>query len=349
MCVFAKEVPMATIREVAKEAGVSIAAVSRILNMDETLSVSNETRRRVFQAADQLKYVKKSTKNSGAAEEKRPLIGIINKLDFDRELEDVYFMTVRLAIEERLTESGYRIININPNSHSDIGDDKKMEGCVVIGRLDDDEVDEALQLCDKMVIIDNRFLRNDVDYIGVDLSMAIENVMDYLYENGHRKIAIIADKTPEDLDKEREKLDARIRGYISYMHEKGIYDEELFVKVPYFSNIHAYNSLAEKLKDGVVPTAVISCNDSMANGAYKAIIESGYKIGEEISVVGFNDQSSAEYMIPSLSTVRLPMKNIGYEAVKLITERLKDERDYSKVVLLKTELVIRDSSGKCKA
>ncbi len=339
---------MATIREVAKKAGVSIAAVSRILNMDDTLSVSNETRHRVFQAADELKYVKKANKNSGAVEEKRQLIGIINKLDFDRELEDVYFMTVRLAIEEKLTEAGYRIININPNSHSDSSDDGRMAACIVIGRLEDEEIDEILKVCDKMIIIDNRFLRNDVDYVGVDLSMSIESVMDYLYENGHQKIAIIADKTPEDLKKEGEKLDARIRGYIYYMHEKGIYDENLFVKVPYFSNINAYTALKEKLNDGLVPTAVISCNDSMASGAYKAIMEAGYIIGEEISVVGFNDQSSAEYMIPSLTTVRLPMKNIGYEAVKLVTERLKDERDYSKIVLLKTELVVRDSSGENK-
>ncbi len=339
---------MATIREVAKKAGVSIAAVSRILNMDETLSVSNETRRRVFQAADELKYVKRSAKGGSDTEEKRPLVGIVNKLDFDRELEDVYFMTVRLAIEEKLTENGYRIMNINPSTGSVTENEGKMEGCIVIGRLDDDELLKVLKICNKVVVIDNRFLRDDVDYVGVDLGMSIEKVMDYLYDNGHRKIAIIADKTPEDLDREKEKLDARIRGYISYMHEKGIYDENLFVKVPYFSNIHAYNALKSKIDNGVIPSAVISCNDSMANGAYKAIIESGYRVGDDISVVGFNDQSSAEYMIPSLSTVRLPMKNIGYEAVKLISERLKEDREYSKVVLLKTELIVRDSCTICK-
>lgn len=339
---------MSTIREVAKKAGVSIAAVSRILNMDDTLSVSNETRRKVFQAADELKYVKRNSKGNNSLEEKRPLVGIVNRLDFDRELEDVYFMTVRLAIEERLTENGYRITHINPSAGNILGTEGKMEGCIVIGRLDDDDINAILKGCDKIVVIDNRFLRDDVDYVGVDLGSSIEKVMDYLYENGHRKIAIIADKTPDEIDKEKEKLDARIRGYISYMHEKGLYDENLFVKVPYFSNIHAYNSLKEKFDSHIVPTAVISCNDSMANGAYKAIIEAGYKVGDDISVIGFNDQSSAEYMIPSLSTVRLPMKTIGYEAVKLISERLKEDRDYSKVVLLKTELIVRDSSKICK-
>lgn len=339
---------MATIREVAKKAGVSIAAVSRILNMDETLSVSNETRRKVFQAADELKYVKKVSKSgkSSSKSEKRPLVGIVNKLDFDRELEDIYYMSVRLAIEEKLTENGYRILNINPNSHYEMDLEVKMDGCIILGKLEDEEIDKIYSRCKNIVIIDSRYSRGDVDYVSVDLNSAIEEVMDYLYGNGHRKIAIIADKTPEDIDREQEKLDARIRGYISYMHEKGIYDENLFIKVPYFSNVNAYNALKEKLESGIIPTAVISCNDSMATGAYKAINEMGMKIGKDISVVGFNDQSSAEYMIPSLSTVRLSMRNMGYEAVGLIKEQMTETREYKKVVLLKTELIIRESSGK---
>ncbi|MBE5939450.1 MAG: LacI family transcriptional regulator [Lachnospiraceae bacterium] len=339
---------MATIREVAREAGVSIATVSRILNMDDTLSVSVETKRRVFRVAEELKYVKKNSRKTVPGTGKRQSIGIVNKLDFDRELEDVYFMTVRLAVEERLTDLGYRIIHINPNSGSVYEGEGRMDGCVVIGRLDDDELEKVTGDCRKVVVVDNRFLRNDVDYVGVDLSMSIEYVMDYLYNNGHRKIAIIADKTPEELAGEKEKLDARIRGYIGYMHEKGIFDEKYFIKVPCFSNVHAYNALSDKLKNGIVPTAVISCNDSMANGAYKAIVQAGYKVGEDISVVGFNDQSTAEYMVPSLTTVRLPMKNIGYEAAELINQQLNDERDYKKVVLLKTDLIIRESSGECK-
>lgn len=340
---------MATIRDVAKKAGVSIAAVSRILNMDETLSVSNETKRKVFKAADDLKYVKKVSKNgnSNKRADKRPIVGIVNRLDFERELEDVYFMSVRLAIEEKLTENGFRVFNINPNSNYSIELEPRLDGCIILGKLEDEQLDELKISCDNIVIIDSRYLRPDADYVSVDLGSATEEVMDYLYGLGHRRIAIIADKTPEDIDKEKDKLDARIRGYVSYMYEKGIYDESLFIKVPYFSNINAYEALKSKMTSGIIPTAVISCNDSMATGAYKAINEAGMTIGKDISVVGFNDQSTAEYMIPSLTTVRLPMKNMGYEAVNLLKEQMMDTRDYKKVVLLKTELIIRDSTREC--
>ena len=84
-------------------------------------------------------------------------MGIINRLDFDRELEDVYFMTVRLAIEERLTENGYRITHINPSTGDILGTEGKMEGCIVIGRLDDDDINAIMKNCDKIVVIDNRF------------------------------------------------------------------------------------------------------------------------------------------------------------------------------------------------
>jgi len=337
---------MATIREVAKKAGVSIAAVSRILNMDETLSVSNDTKRRVFQAADELKYVKKAgrTDKEGKRAEKRPLVGIINRIDLDRELEDVYFMSIRIAIEEKLSECGYRVLNINPNSTSIKHVDQKFDGCIVIGKIEGKEADEILECCENVVIVDNRYNIADADYVGVDLSNAIENVMDYLYKNGHRKIAIIADTLPEDADSHDRKLDARIRGYVSYVHEKGIYDERLFIKVPYFSTVNAYEALKKKFEEGIIPTAIISCNDSMASGAYKAINEAGYVIGTDISVVGFNDQPSAEYLIPSLTTVRFPVRSIGYEAVNIIREKLTEGREYKKVVMLKSELIVREST-----
>ena len=129
---------MATIREVAKRAGVSIAAVSRILNFDDTLSVSDETKKKVFVAAEELKYVKKPRKGEDIEDkskgtERRPLIALVSDRNIDKELEDIYYMSIRLSIEEKLTENGYRIQHLNP---AELGmDDASISGYIGLGDI----------------------------------------------------------------------------------------------------------------------------------------------------------------------------------------------------------------------
>ena len=100
---------MATIKDIAEKAGVSIATVSRVLNYDETLNVQDETRKRIFEVAEQLDYQVKDKKKR-----KRKLkIGVLYSYSLEEELEDTYYLSVRVAIEKKLAEEGYKKYRIN--------------------------------------------------------------------------------------------------------------------------------------------------------------------------------------------------------------------------------------------
>lgn len=130
------------------------------------------------------------------------------------------------------------------------------------------------------------------------------------------------------------------------MKERGIYSENYIYNVENFSYKNAYKKMNEILESKDIPTAIFVSNDSMAVGVYRAIYEKGLSIPEDISVIGFNDQPNAKYMVPSLSTVRIPTLYLGYAAVDLLMEKEKFQREYSKSVILGTELKKRNS---CKS
>ena len=118
---------MATIKDIAEKAGVSIATVSRVLNYDETLNVQDETRKRIFEVAEQLDYQVKDKKKR-----KRKLkIGVLYSYSLEEELEDTYYLSVRVAIEKKLAEEGYKKYRINSGDTKE--DLSVLDGIICLG------------------------------------------------------------------------------------------------------------------------------------------------------------------------------------------------------------------------
>ena|GEM_PF-2854763 len=335
---------MATIRDIALKAGVSASTVSRVLNMDETLNVTDYTRSNILRVADELSYVKKRYQQSPKNIDNK-VIAILSWYDFGRELEDMYYMSVRLAAEESAIEHGYEVKFINTNGNKEAL--KDVQGCIIIGYIDDVVIDEIKSVCSNIVIIDNWWTKKDVDYVRIDTKDMSIKALSYLYELGHRKIGLVCDKTPGEIQR-GEYIDGRIGGYRRFMQDRGIFDVELIYKVNQFTSRGAYEAVQEGLKNKTIPTAIFAGNDSMAAGVYKAVDEAGYRVADDISVIGANDQPNAAYMIPSLTTIKIPVKQLGHTAVDLVIERIEHNRDYRKIVLLDNEFVIRDSCKEVK-
>ena len=337
---------MATIKDIAEKAGVSVTTVSRVLNMDETLNVSDETRANIFGIAEELEYVpRKSRKN--ASENSIPNeIALVYWYDTEKEVEDPYYLSIRLAIEEKAREYGYRIHTVNAGHLENL--EHTECGVLVLGRLEDELISKLKLNYENIIIIDNDFMARDFDHVGCDFGSATFDVLNYLYSLGHKKIAHLGGAPLNPNQKPSDFRDARITAYENFMLKKGIYDEKLVFSVPEFSLKNAYKKVLFELTHGNVPTAIMSSNDTMTIGAYRAISEAGLKIPEDISVISFNDIPNAKYMIPALTTVRIPTKFIGYAAVDLMLEKLKGTRDYTKVVLLHTILKVRNSCGPAK-
>ncbi|WP_374713054.1 LacI family DNA-binding transcriptional regulator [Symbiobacterium terraclitae] len=331
---------MATIKDIAERVGVSISTVSRVLNFDETLNVPDSTKRKILEAADELNY-KTSRKRKNKAQD-LTTIGIIHWYSEEEELQDPYYLSIRIGIERRCTEEHINFIRINKGN--DYGSLRGIEGIIAIGKFGEKERERLDKITDKIVFVDSSPDENLYDSVVVDLQRGTKAVLDFLTSLGHRRIAYIGGE--EFINNGRDRVvDYRELTYREYMTRLGLFSEEYLVQGR-FTYSEGYRMMKQVLSCPERPTAVFAASDSIAVGALKAAYEMGVRIPQDVSIVGFNDISTAQYMTPALSTVRVYTEFLGETAVDLLMERIKSGREISKKVVLPTELIIRESCGK---
>lgn len=333
---------MATIKEIASIAEVSISTVSRVLNFDETLNVSAATREKILKIADELEYISLKTKK--VKNKKCKDIGIIYWYNYEEELGDPYYLSIRLAAEKKCNENNFNLVKLSEDS--DIKDIKNVNGIIAIGRFTSSTIEKLASANENIVFVDFSPNENRFDSVIADIGKSTIRVLNYLYELGHRKIGFIGGKKLEDLSYENIYIDERDIKYKEFMESKGVYNPNYIYQGERFTFKAGYDLTTEVLKSKNKITALFVGNDTMAVGAYKAISEAGLKVPDDISIVGFNDQPSAKYMIPSLTTIRIPSEYLGSAAADLLFENINGNREYNKKVIISTEFKIRESCRK---
>ncbi|NME82141.1 LacI family DNA-binding transcriptional regulator [Clostridium sp. SM-530-WT-3G] len=333
---------MATLKEIAEKAGVSVSTVSRVLNFDETLNVTNKTREKILKIADEVEYDTSRIKKK--IEKNIEKIGIIYWYDYEQELGDPYYLNLRYSVEKKCEENKCSLVKIDENTEETVL--KELMGIIAIGRFNKKTIERLNANNENIVFVDYSPNDSEFDSVVFDIEKATKDTIDYLIKCGHKKIAFIGangDKSISDIN-----IDLREEKYKEYMKFKDIYREEYLRSVERYTYKCGYDEALHVLNLKERPTAVIVGNDTMAIGVYKAISETGLKIPDDISIVGFNDQPSSKYMIPALTTVRLISEYLGYEAVDLLIEKINSNRKYHKKIVLPIELKIRESVKKIK-
>ncbi|OOM07437.1 LacI family DNA-binding transcriptional regulator [Clostridium saccharobutylicum] len=333
---------MATIKEIASIAEVSISTVSRVLNFDEALNVSNATREKILRIADELDYV--SSKTRKAKNKKCRDIGIIYWYNYEEELDDPYYLSIRLAAEKKCNENKFNLVKLNDDSS--IEDIKNVNGIIAIGKFASSTIEKLESANENIVFVDFSPNDNKFDSVMADIGKATTEILNYLYKLGHRRIGFIGGKKSDNTDEKNLYIDERDIKYKEFMERKKIYNPEYIYPGEKYTFKTGYNLMIKALKNKNRPTAFFIANDAMAIGAYKAISESGLLVPNDVSVVGFNDQPSAKYMVPSLTTVRIPSEYLGNAAVDLLLENINGNREYNKKVIIPTEFKIRKSCHK---
>lgn len=336
---------MATIKDIAKAAGVSISTVSRILNLDKTLNVSEETRKKVLGIAEEMNYVTiKERKNRL----KSYTIGIVCSFTETKELNDPYFLSIRMAIEKKCIDEniGFKSLYFSKILKDDTYNYKELDGIIAIGIFEKDEILKLKELSPNIIFIDSSPEEWEFDSVVVDLRYGAKKSLDYLYYLGHRDIGYIGARViPHNRDEGIELVNYREVTYRNFMIDINNFRDEWIFKGN-FTPEDGYNLMKEALKLEKIPSAFFIASDPMAIGAYKAIQEEGYNIPNDISIVGFDDIATAQYLTPSLTTVKVFTDYMGETALDTLMERIKEERMLSKKIVLPVKLIIRDS---CKA
>ena len=329
---------MATIKEIAAQAGVSIATVSRVLNYDESLNVTDETRKKIFEIAQALAYdfSKKTKKKS-----KKPTytIYIMNGYTIQQELEDTYYMSMRLELENRLNLLNIGYMYLTPDQLTE--DTAKLDGMILVGTFTDKSIRHILNAYQgPMVVMDADLDEEGLDYVLVDVERVAVKAIRHLESLGHTRIGFIGGRDTEDVPDDRESA------YKAYMEKKHTHVEQ-FMKIGKFTPASGYELMHGMLQQEVCPTACFIANDAMAVGAYRALLQQGYRIPEDMSIIGMNDVSTAQYLSPPLTTIKIFTDFMSEVAVDLLIERIKG-RKLSKRVIVPTELKVRESCQKLK-
>ncbi|WP_219967644.1 LacI family DNA-binding transcriptional regulator [Streptococcus gordonii] len=332
---------MVTIKDIAHAAGVSSATVSRVLNQDQAMSVSDETRIKIFTIAEQLGYKKSKKTNKRSKPSHR--IAIIEWYTEQEELDDLYYYSIRLGAEKRAQELGYEIIRIfNNDSMAQL---ENIDGIIAIGKFSPDKIKELETYSDNLVFVDSDTLNYGHSCVTTDFENSVINVIDYFINNGLKKIGMIAGQETSS-DKSTLLSDPRLNTFQSYLKQLTLYDPNL-IKIGSFSSEAGYKIMKEfimELGDNL-PPAFFVANDSLASGALRALQEAKIPVPERVSLISFNDTSLAKYMYPKLSTVTVFTEEMGKQAIQILEQSfLKDSPSVAYMVKLATRLTIRESS-----
>ncbi|WHY01238.1 LacI family DNA-binding transcriptional regulator [Neobacillus sp. DY30] len=329
---------MATIKDIAELAGVSIATVSRVLNYDSTLSVGDETKKRIFEVAEQLSYKKKQAKKLEAGK-----IALVQWYTEKEELEDLYYMSIRLGVENQSRQMGFAISKYFQDNYEDIKKDD-IQGLIAIGKFSDQQIKDMAAITNHIVFVDTSPDEEQFDSIVIDFEKATKKVLDHYLALGHESIGYIGGREVFK-DKQEAIEDPRELTFKSYLSEKGRLNEAyMYVGEFTVSDGHALMKKAIHEHGENLPTAFFAANDSLAVGALRALLEEGIPVPGRVNIIGVNDISISKYVFPSLSTVKVYTELMGETAVNTLAERIEG-RKIAKKITITTQLVIRDSSA----
>lgn len=348
---------MVTLRDIAEKAGVSITTVSRILNYDETLTVGEDTKENVFRAAEDLKYnkhilkqknKKKETKEYriGKVIKNKTTIALVYWFTQSEEFNDPYFLSIRLNIENYCEKENIKLIKVFKNTKSFQCElegltNTKVSGILCVGKFSVEDIELMKQWNSNIVFVDTPCENNSCSSVLVDLRKSTVDVMELLYNQGHRNIGYIGGQNTSSSGVLEE--DKREVVYKEFMGTKGLsYKDKVFVGE--YSYKTGYDLIKRAIRKGNLPTAFFVSSDIIAIGALKALHEENIHVPNEVSIVGFNNIPTAEFTVPSLSTVQINTDYMCEYAVMLLLQQIKYENIIPATVYVQTKIIERESS-----
>jgi LacI family transcriptional regulator, galactose operon repressor len=330
---------VATIRDVAQRAGVSIPTVSRVLN--DRPNVADELAERVRSAIAELNYRPSRAAQRLRAQASR-LVGVIFS-----DISNPFYINVLKGIEFVLSKDGFSLLISNadadPDREARMVQVMRAEGVagLIIAPTKESapEVKKAIDDGLPVVVFDRRMRDMEVDTVMADgLSGAIRAV-NHLVALGHRRIGIISG--PLHLSSARD----RYAGYLQALSDADIKVEANLTRLGDYKMESGYQLATELISSRRPPTALFVANNEMTIGALNAIHDARRRMPDDIAIVGFDDFDWAVSLNPPLTTVAQSTFDIGVQAASLLLSRIGNPGRPGRTVVLETSLIVRASCG----
>jgi LacI family transcriptional regulator len=330
-----------TLKTIAEESGFSITTVSRALAGYN--DVREQTRQHIIEIAERLGYQPNLTARHLRSKH-TDTIGMV--IPRTARFSDPFFMELLSGVGLEASEHGYDLL-LSAQMH---GEEElsayrrmvaggRMDGMVVARVLQHDpRIDYLKQVIHPFVVF-GRSEHLDYPYIDVDGSKGMYQLVKHFFEAGHRCIALIL--SPDEFAF----TSNRLAGFHQAIEDLDLEPNDDYVIPGDLSRQSGATALATLLDLPTPPTAIISCNDTMALGAMEAMQRRGLQVGSDIAIAGFDDIPEARYAFPPLTTIRQPIHDIGARLADMLIRLIRGEALERSQVLLEPELIIRQSSG----
>ncbi|MCA9963046.1 MAG: LacI family DNA-binding transcriptional regulator [Anaerolineales bacterium] len=332
-----------TLREVAKQSGLSVTTVSRALNGHD--DVAEETKQAVQSVADALGYVPNLSARR-LKTEKADAIGLILPKENLR-FSDPFFSDLLSGMVEQSAEYGLEL-NITTSLDTEKIEEtylnyirsRRVDGFIIVRAQHDDPRIRMLQAHDfPFVTFGHEEGVSNYPFVDDDSKMGIGLVIDHLVALGHQRIAYITEP------RRFMKAETRLQGFLQGMARWGLTAVPNLIIESNFRQRSGYASTQELLDRDNPPTAIVAANDLLAIGAINAARERGLTVGKDISITGFDDILLAEYTSPPLTTVHVSPHQMGQLLCQTLYDVMNNPSAPPPHKILPPTLIIRGSTG----
>lgn len=343
----------ASIKDVAKLAGVSPSTVSRIVNGGVSAAASLKTQEKIWEAVRKVGYVPNSyaqTLKSGAEQSVRNdkrKISCIYARTCGPEI-DPFFTVLMQAAEVKAFSMGYILqfyysaidIQAGRFPYPERGSAEEISSALVLGRTDSSTMALLKGFYRHIICAGLNEMDFEVDQVISSGYEAAVKCVEYLHGLGHTRIGYVGETENEQ----------RYLGYCKAMGELGFSDEgleSLVADMP-FTPSGGYDAVKLLMERGADFTALLCANDISAAGVYRGLREYRLRVPKDVSVIGINDMETVRYLDPMLTTVHIPLDEMGEMAAKLLIDRIEGGHKLPLKMYLPNRIVCRESCGECR-
>ncbi|MHB1345852.1 MAG: LacI family DNA-binding transcriptional regulator [Candidatus Humimicrobiaceae bacterium] len=330
-----------TIKDIAKLTGFSIATISRVIN-NKGIFYSQDTYEKIISAAKSLNYYPDAIARGLKTKKTYNIAFLVPKTS-------EFYSEIFLGIQDAACLSGYSVamysskFDLNQEERNiEVILSNRLDGMIIATLLLDNKNFESISFSGIPVVTIEKFLNNDnVPSIKIKNREISKKAVEYLISLGHKKIGFISE--PLNIGK----IESRLRGYKDAISESGIkYDDSLVFINECLAEENfdiSYEYIKSIFSEKVNLSAIFTSNDVVAISAIKALSDLGYKIPEDISIIGFDGLEITKYTNPSITTVIQPTYEMGREAMNLLLNIINGQPASN--IDLKAKLEIRNSTA----
>jgi len=341
---FKKKPKKPSIKDIAAESGVAISTVSHVLN--KTKFVSEKTTKKVLKVVNKFDY-KPNIIARGLRIKSTRTVGVIVP-----DIAMPFFAQVIRGMEEVARKRKYTLIL--GCTFYDIGEEKRQVDALINQFIDGliffcgydcpNHIKNIYEQNIPVVVVDREIGDSKISSLLINNILAMKSAVDYLVSLGHKEIGYITFSFENQTT-----VKDRYEGYCKGIKENNLSYNPDIVFINDIIRLNelegTYSIVKELLKKKKMPTAFITLSDFFAIGLIKALKEMGFRVPQDVSVVGFNNEIVCEFSDPSLTTIKQPKKLMGQTAMNLLIDIIEGKLVENKNIILPTELIIRKSTG----